>query len=138
MDELDCSGLIELPEEEVVARLGEPGVRRVVGADSWLIFESPEMQFRIRCVPTGHDRESRVASWTATFRAGYETLAAAARAVGLWPVVAPDEVASQVIAPLVRRPLPCPARSTVYSFTASVRQGLFTSVSVFDEQPDWL
>ena len=138
MSALDCGGLIELTEQEVTARLGKPGVRRVLNEDLWLVFESPELRLRVRCVPAGGDVEPRIASWTASFRVGHETLAGAARAVGLWPVVAPDESADQVIDPLLRRPVPCPVRNTVYSFTASVRRGLFTGVSLFDEEPDWL
>jgi len=53
-------------------------------------------------------------------------------------MAAPDEWAHEVTVPLVRRALPCPTRGTVYSFTAGVRQGRFTTVSVFDEEPDWL
>jgi hypothetical protein len=96
------------------------------------------LQLRIRCAPNGDGRTLRVASWTASFETGFETLCGAARSVGLWPVAAPDESADCVQTPLVRRPLPCPATGTVYSFTATVRYGLFTRVSVFDEEPDWL
>ena len=134
----DCAGLIALSESEVEARLGTPGKRRVVGGDTWLVYDSPELQLRLRCSRAGEAPMPRVASWTATFRAGHVSLADAARAVGLWPMVAPDEQAHQVPAPLVRRALPCPTRRTVYSFTAGVRQGRFTTASVFDEEPDWL
>ena len=134
----DCAGLIALSEPDVEARLGTPGTRKVIGGDTWLVYDSPELQLRIRCSRAGQDSAPRVASWTATFRAGHASLADAARAVGLWPMVAPDEQARQLPVPLVRRALPCPTRRTVYSFTAAVRQGRFTTVSVFDEEPDWL
>jgi hypothetical protein len=136
--EFDCAGLITLSQPEVEARLGRPGKRRVVGGDTWLMFESPEMQFRIRCSSAGHAAMPTVASWTATFRTGHASLAEAARSVGLWPAAAPDVLAREVTAPLVRRALPCPVRRRVYSLTAGIRQGLFTTVSVFDEEPDWL
>ncbi len=134
----DCAGLIGLCEAELTSRLGEPVTRRIVGSDAWLIFDSHELQLRIRCAPNGDGRTLRVASWTASFEGGFETLAAAARSVGLWPVAAPDISADTVTEPLVRRPLPCPARGTVYSLTATVRDGQFTRLSVFDEEPDWL
>ena len=134
----DCAGLIGLPEPDVEARLGTPGTRKVIGGDTWLVYDSPELQLRLRCSRAGRTSEPRVASWTATFRAGHASLADAARAVGLWPMVAPDEQAHQLPVPLVRRALPCPTRRAVYSFTAAVRQGRFTTVSVFDEEPDWL
>jgi hypothetical protein len=79
-----------------------------------------------------------VASWTASFASGFKLLSEAAASVGLWPAAAPDEDASGVVAPLVRRPLPCPDAGQVHSLTATVRAGLFTGVSVFDEAPDWL
>ena len=134
----DCAGLIALSEPEIEARLGRPGKRRVVGGDTWLVYDSPELQLRLRCSGSGEVAVPSVASWTATFREGHAFLADAARAVGLWPLVAPDEEASQLPVPLVRRALPCPTRRTVYSFTAGARQGRFTTVSVFDEEPDWL
>jgi len=134
----DCAGLIGLREVELTARLGKPATRRTVGVDAWLIFNSPELQLRVRCAPNGDGRTLRVASWTASFETGFETLGGAARSVGLWPVAAPDESADCVETPLIRRPLPCPATGTVYSFTATVRYGLFTRVSEFAEEPDWL
>ncbi len=134
----DCAGLIGLHEAELTSRLGPPVTRRIVGTDAWLIFDSRELQLRIRCTPNGDDRTLRVASWTASFEVGFETLSAAARSVGLWPVAAPDVPADTVTAPLVRRPLPCPATGAVYSLTATVRGGRFIRLSVFDEEPDWL
>ena len=134
----DCAGLIGLGEAELKSRLGEPVTRRTVGSDAWLIFDSPDLQLRVRCAPNGDGRTLRVASWTASFESGFDTLGGAARSVGLWPIAAPDESADCVVMPLVRRPLPCPARGTVYSLTATVRHGRFTRVSVFDEEPDWL
>lgn len=136
--EPDCAGLITLSELEVEARLGKPGKRRVAGGDTWLVYESSELQLRLRCFPAGGASAPRVASWTATFRPGHATLSDAARAVGLWPMAAPDESAHEVTVPLVRRALPCPTRGMVYSLTAGVRQGRFTTLSVFDEEPDWL
>ncbi|MCL7927192.1 MAG: hypothetical protein M8841_05325 [marine benthic group bacterium] len=134
----DCAGLIHLSEGELESRLGQPVTRRRVGSDTWLIFSSHGLDVRVRCEPDDDGRANRVASWTASFQPGYDTLAQAARAVGLWPVAAPDLPADQVLEPLVRRPLPCPVRGAVYSLTALVREGCFTQLSVFDEQPDWL
>ena len=134
----DCAGLIHLSEGELESRLGEPATRRRVGSDTWLIFSSNGLDVRVRCEPAEDGRTNRVASWTASFHPGYDTLAQAARAVGLWPIAAPDLPADQVFEPLVRRPLPCPVRGAVYSLTALVRGGCFTQLSVFDEEPDWL
>ena len=134
----DCAGLIGLCEADLTSRLGEPVTRRTVGSDAWLIFDSPDLQLRVRCAPNGDGRTLRVASWTASFEIGFDTLGDAARSVGLWPIAAPDESADCVVMPLIRRPIPCPARGAVYSLTATVRHGRFTRVSVFDEEPDWL
>ena len=134
----DCAGLIGLCEAELTSRLGEPVTRRTVGSDAWLIFDSPDLQLRVRCAPNGDGRTLRVASWTASFEIGFDTLGDAARSVGLRPIAAPDESADCVVMPLIRRPIPCPARGAVYSLTATVRHGRFTRVSVFDEEPDWL
>jgi hypothetical protein len=134
----DCAGLIHLSEEDLESRLGKPSTRRRIGNDIWLIFSSSGLDLRVRC-ETADDGESRwVASWTASFQPGYDTLAEAALAVGLWPLAAPDVPADHAVEPLVRRPVPCPARGAVYSLTALVREGRFTQLSVFDEEPDWL
>lgn len=132
---VSCHGLVGLPEQELVDRFGEPSARRAVGSDPWLVFRSKEMNLRIRLA--GSD-PPRVASWTASFDTGFRHLSGAARAVGMWPAARPDEDASQVGAPLVRRPLPCPDSGRVYSLTATIRHGLFTALSVFDEAPDWI
>lgn len=128
-------GLVGLPEEDLIERLGQPSARRDVGSDAWLVFRSKQMMLRIRL--TGAD-PPRVASWTTSFDAGFQRLSEAAGAVGLWPAAGPEEDAARVAAPLVRRRLPCPQSDRVYSFTATVRQGLFTALSVFDEAPDWI
>ncbi len=134
----ECAGLIGLGVEELVARFGAATTRRTVGRELWLIFDSAELRLRLRCADLPDADRFRVRSWTASFATGHPTLAEAARSVGLWPIVAPDEAADGFPHPLVRRPLPCPTRGTVYSFTATIRRGTFTGVSVFDEEPDWL
>jgi hypothetical protein len=130
-----CDGLVGLSEPEVVQRLGTPSARREVGPDTWLVFGSDGIGLRIRLAGSA---PPRVASWTASFDSGFRLLSEATRSVGLWPAAAPDEDASTVSAPLVRRPLPCRESSRVHSLTASVRGGFFTGLSVFDESPDWL
>jgi len=130
-----CEGLVGLPEEDLIRRFGQPSARREVGSDTWLVFRSKQMMLRIRLAGTD---PPRVASWTTSFDAGFQRLSEAAGAVGLWPAAGPEEDAARVAAPLVRRPLPCPGSTRVYSFTATVRQGLFTALSVFDEAPDWI
>lgn len=128
-------GLVGLSEPLVVRRLGSPAARRDVGADAWLVYESEGVSLRIRLAGKALPR---VASWTASFESGFTLLSDAAGSVGLWPAAAPDEVASRVSSPLVRRALPCPESGRIHSLTATVRGGLFTGVSVFDEAPDWL
>jgi hypothetical protein len=130
-----CDGLVGLLEEELAQRFGEPSARREVGSEAWLVFRSKEMILRVRLAGTDL---LRVASWTASFDSGFRSLSEAAGAVGLWPAAGPEEDAARVGTPLVRRPLPCPDSDRVYSFTATVRQGLFTALSVFDEAPDWI
>ena len=130
-----CAGLVGLAEPELIHRFGAPSVRRDVGSDTWLVFGSADVALRVRL---SGSTPPRVASWTASFETGFRLLSEAARAVGLWPAAAPDQEATAVGTPLVRRPLPCPASGRVHSLTATVRHGLFTALSVFDEPPDWL
>ncbi len=134
----DCTGLLGLDEGELSARLGPATARRAAGGDLWLVFASRGLSLRVRCAARAPGERPRVSSWTASFEPGHDSLAAAARAVGLWPLAAPDQEARSVSAPLIRRPLPCPATGEVYSMTATVRHGRITQVSVFDESPDWL
>lgn len=107
----------------------------------WLGFDTPPGHLRVRC-RAGTSEVPAVASWTVSFRTPHDTLAGAAGAVGLWPAAAPDVAAADVSRPLVRRPLRVPSRDgghgDVLSMTATVRQGRFDRLSVFDEAPDWL
>lgn len=129
-----CEGLVGLEEAELVQRLGAPVTRRETGEEVWMVFRSAEMSLRVRLA--GADTP-RIASWTASFEPGHARLSEATRAVGLWPAAAPDEEASAVSRPLVRRALRCTASDRVHSLTATVRDGRFIAVSVFDEPPDW-
>ncbi len=131
-----CAGLIGFTEFELHNHFGTASSRREIGGDAWLIFRSSDLTLRVRCRNSGDG--SRCASWTASFDEGFDTLASAAAAVGLWPACEPDEVAGEVRTPLIRRAIPCPERSAVFSLTATVRDGLFTQIAVFDETPDWL
>ena len=133
---VDCAGLIGFTEDQLRDHLGSASSRREPGGDTWLVFRSSDLTLRVRCRDSGDG--SRCASWTASFAEGFYSLAEAADAVGLWPASGPDEVAAEVTTPLIRRSLPCPERSLVYSLTATVRGGLFTQITVFDETPDWL
>jgi hypothetical protein len=130
-----CDGLIDLSEDELVRRLGEPAARKTAGGDVWLVFRSPAVDLRVRC--EGEDA-SRVVSWTATFSRGHRTLREAAADLGLWPAAAPDEKAEADGVPLIRRSLACPGTDRKYSLTATVRGGSITQISVFNEPPDWL
>lgn len=131
----DCVGLIGLTEPQLQAHLGPPASRRETGGDVWFLFQSPGVTLRVRCRDKGDG--SRCASWTASFADGFDTLAEVAAAVGLWPAAQPDEAARSALTPMVRRPLPCPEQSLVFSLTATIRDGRFTQISVFDEAPDW-
>jgi hypothetical protein len=132
---VDCIDLIGFTEHQLHAHLGSATSRREIGGDAWLIFQSPDMTLRVRCRDAGDG--FRCASWTASFTDGFDTLAEAAAAVGLWPAAAPDATAVAVTTPLIRRCLPDPERSLVHSLTATVRAGRFTQIAVFDEPPDW-
>ncbi|MEN8144125.1 MAG: hypothetical protein ABFS14_04165 [Gemmatimonadota bacterium] len=105
----------------------------MIGLDRWLVYETAAGRLRLRL----HAASGAVASWTLELSVGAVSLRQAAAAVGLWPAAAPDEVAESVTAPLIRRPLLTSSGET-FSLTASVRGGLFTSLGVFDEEPDWL
>jgi len=131
----DCSGLIGLTEPQLTTRLGQPATRRDNGEDVWCVFAPADLTCRVR-LRTGGDG-ARCASWTASFAIGYPTLAEALAAVGLWPAGGPDRLAETTRTPLVRRPLPDAESSAVHSLTATIRNRLFTQISVFDEAPDW-
>lgn len=129
--------LIGASEADVRGRLGEPVARRSAAADVWLVFDAPPGRVRVRCRDDGIS-PPRVASWTVTFDTPHDNLSEAARAVGLWPAVHPDVAAIDVDRPLVRRPLRVPSRDGFLSLTATIRDGRFDRLSVFDEPPDWL
>ncbi|HSM09921.1 MAG TPA: hypothetical protein VLA33_13035 [Gemmatimonadota bacterium] len=140
------SDLIGASEAEVRGRFGEPVVRRAAAGELWLVFETPPGRLRMRCRDDGTS-PPRVASWTVTFAPPHDSLAEAARAVGLWPAAGPDVAAGDVDRPLVRRPLRVMTRDDgdgggdadgVLSLTATIREGRFDRLSVFDEPPDWL
>ncbi|MFQ5529929.1 MAG: hypothetical protein ACE5FP_06210 [Gemmatimonadota bacterium] len=101
----------------------------------WCVFSPAKLTCRVRFRDEGNG--TRCASWTTSFPHGYGTLAEAADALGLWPAAGPDQAADATTTPLVRRPLPTSDSSTVHSLTATVRNGRFIQVSVFDEAPDW-
>ena len=132
----DGANLIGLTESELEATLGRPSSRRDMATDVWLVYALPDLTLRVRCSRSGD--VSRCASWTAVFPRGIRTLSEAAGLVGLWPQVKPDEDASDVDAPLIRRRLAGPDGDLAHSFTAGIRNALIVSVSAFDEEPDWV
>ncbi len=117
----------------MIQRLGLPLADRMIGQDRWLIYEPAPGRLRVRLSAA----TDRVASWTLELAVGASSLQQAVGAAGLWPAAAPDEEAEPLTVPLVRRPLQAASGET-YSLTASIRGGLFTSLCVFDEEPDWL
>lgn len=136
--DLDYSDLVGLSEAELVERLGPPDVRTGMGGELWLIRETRHGRLRLRLARAPSDSEPRVASWTLSLREGRDTLRHATEALGLWPAAAPDVNASDLDAPLARRPLQSARGDRVRSLTATIGRGRFTRVSVFDEAPDWL
>ena len=138
MTESDSRGyadLIGTTEEELVRRFGEPSARRSAAGEVWLVFGAPDHTLRVRCAGL---EPARAASWTAMFAVGRRTLRQATESLGLWPAAAPDAEAARCERPLIRRVLPSPASDAVHSLTATVRGGLITAVSVFDESPEWI
>lgn len=136
---IDCRGLIDLDEAVLVERFGSPTSRRDGAREAWLVFETPVLVLRARLArPAARATAPRLASWTASFADGFETLREAAGALGLWPAAAPDASARDLDLPLVRRALAAPGDGAVHSLTATVRSGRFVAVSVFDEAPEWI
>ena len=127
--------LVGLTEDELVRRFGGPSARHSAPGEDWLVFTASDHTLRVRCAGPG---PIRVGSWTATFAAGHSTLRGATAGLGLWPAAAPDEEAAAVERPLIRRALAASAGDAVHSLTATVRGGLITAVSVFDEAPEWI
>ena len=135
---LDCSELVGLTEAELSDRLGSPQARTESAGEIWLIHDTSPGRLRLRLSRADPESEARVASWTLNLPEGRDTLRHATEALGLWPAAAPDVAAADVGLPLARRPLPTPGGERLHSLTASIRQGRFTRISVFDEAPDWL
>lgn len=136
---IDCRGLVGLDEVALIERFGPAASRRTGSRESWLVFEGPALALRARLArPAARHEVPRLASWTATFTDGFETLSGATGAVGLWPDAAPDASAAELEVPLVRRALAAPGGLAIHSLTATVRGGQFIAVSVFDEAPEWL
>lgn len=148
---LALDGLVGLSEEALVGRLGEPGVRREVGSERWLVFERPGLKLRVRCArgdaggpaagpdgaeaPRAHGGPT-VRSWSVTYDEPKPTLRQAAAPLGLWPACAPDCRAADLDAPLARRALGGEA-GPERSLTAVPGPGGFRRVAVFDEPPEW-
>ena len=130
--------LIGSGEAELEAHFGTPTARRASEDELWLVFETALGRLRLRCRrPSGG--MTGAASWTLCLSEPADTLAAAAGRVGLWPAAAPDAAAADVAEPLVRRVLTPPeGASGLHSLTATIRDGRFTHLSVFDEPPDWV
>lgn len=136
---IDCRGLIDLDEAALVEQFGSPTSRRDGAREAWLVFEVPALVLRARLArPAEGTAVPHVASWTASFADGFETLREAAGALGLWPDAAPDASARDLDVPLARRALAAPGGEAVHSLTATVRGGRFVAVSVFDEAPEWI
>ncbi|MFW6084793.1 MAG: hypothetical protein ACODAA_06225 [Gemmatimonadota bacterium] len=136
--ETDWSDLTGRSEEELSERLGSAVSRTMAAGELWLIHRTPHGRLRLRCSRPSPGAGWRVASWTLELRTGHETLRGATEAIGLWPAAAPDAVASALDVPLARRPLRSDRDGVVHSLTATIRDGRFTRISVFDEAPDWL
>jgi len=119
--------------DELRAELGAPEAEHRQDDDTWLIFRSPSLVLRVRCSGAP---EPVAGSCTATFTVPSATLEEAAKPLGLWPACEPDEAADAVGTPLLRRGLTGPG-GELLSMTATVRNGGFTQVTVFDEEPDW-
>ena len=129
--------------ENLASRLGEPATVRASESGEWHVYDLDAGSLRLRLTPVGsEDGEAgaRVAGWTLSLPEPADTLRGAVEPLGLWPDAAPDERASEVRMPLIRRPLPAdrPRAAAVHTLTATVRYGVITQVSVFDEAPDWL
>ena len=119
--------------DELCAELGSPDVEHRQASGVWLIFRLESCDLRIVCTGDGSPVAS---SCTASLRNPGPTLSEATVSLGIWPDCQPDARADAVAEPLVRRSLSDP-RGGVLSMTATVRNGRFTQVTVFDEEPDW-
>jgi hypothetical protein len=135
---IDCRGLVGLAEAALIERFGPIASRRDRSGETWLVFQRPALALRVRLARSPGDAVPRLASWTATFADGFETLSDATGAVGLWPDAAPDASAADLEVPLVRRALAAPGGRAIHSLTATIRGGRFIAVSVFDEAPEWV
>ena len=127
------TAVIGIGLDELRAKLGVPDVEQRQNDGIWLIFRLPSFDLRVVC--TG-DEPPIVSSCSASLRIPRATLAGATESLGLWPASRPDEAAETVVAPLVRRSL-SDQRGGFLSMTATVRNGSFTQVTVFDEEPEW-
>lgn len=115
---------------------------RLAESGEWRIYDLAAGSLRVRLEDSDHDADAsaRVASWTLTLSEPAQTLREATEPLDLWPDSAPDERAADVTVPLIRRALPpeSAGREFTHSLTATVRYGVITQVSVFDEGPDWV
>jgi hypothetical protein len=128
--------------DSLASRLGEPATVRISEFGEWRIYDLDDGSLRLRLSrsePEGAEAEGRVAGWTLTLSVPADTLREAAEPLGLWPDAAPDERADGFRMPLIRRSLPTTGAHGAgeHTLTATVRYGVITQVSVFDEAPDW-
>lgn len=132
---VELRGIMRAPVARLLEAVpAEPATDRSRRGERWLVFDLPGLSLRVRCERA--DGETRVASWTASFREPPSSLRGAAERVGMWPELAPDADAADA-GPMLRRPLPPADGSTVHSVTALVRGGGIVQLTAFDEPPDW-
>lgn len=117
------------------SRLGSPRSDRAVGRDRWLVYSSGSWRLRLRLRGTAGGDEPTVRSWTLDLEEGAEDLPSLLERLGVRPT-GPVDDAPAAGGGLLR----CPLASTSgpASLTARVLEGRITSITAFDEAPDWL
>ncbi len=133
-DAPDLGQVLGMGGEDVRSRLGSPETDRVIGRDRWLVYSTGEWRLRLRLSPASPATEPVVRSWTFEPTAGGSDLTALLRRLGVVAegVIdgAPGSAGRLMRCELAHERVPG-------SLTARLTAGSISSVTAFDEAPDW-
>ena len=122
--------LLGQPVDAAFERFGRAAADRRSGEDRWLRFEASSWTLRLRARPNRVGGPALIRSWTAAFAAGFPTVPAALRALGL-PSPEPSAGTEDLRLPLRD------GAGRLHSLTLSTRHGRIRAATGFDEPPDW-
>lgn len=116
------------------SRLGPPATDRTIGRDRWLVYSTGGWRLRVRLSSSSSATEPVVRSWTFEPAAGGSDLTRLLSRLGIVAAGvidgAPESAGRLLRCELADERVPA-------SLTARLRDGSISSITAFDEAPDW-